>query len=298
MSRSNRHNIAAAFRLGVYIVIAFAVLVVIWQISGHYAQRRWNAEHRASQYSESANRRVVSACSGVNGPALIKCVTEEIAASREDERTEYDLKAQQDSASAAFWMAIISFLTLGTTIVALWFVKGTLEATRQAVRDTGEATEAMREANEIASETAKRQLRAYVGIESISIVDIAMGLKPTAHVVAKNFGQTPADKFDLITYLAMGLHAMENDLLVEDDPGLEHSTLPPGVARRGYPKLDAVVTPEILQALEAGARIYVFGEARYEDVFGEPRVTYFRVYYDKDCKPGFTHNCASGNHAT
>ncbi len=299
MSRSNRDDFAEAFRLAIYLLTAVGFLVVVWQISGTYAERRQNAEHRAHQYADTTDRRIANACATVERSAVLECVTKQVESAREDERTEYDLQAQQDSANAAFWMAWISFATLTATLVALWFVKGTLDATREAVKDTSEATDAMRKANELAEDTARRQLRAYVGIESISVFDVTMGMKPTAHIVVRNFGQTPVDKFDVISYMAFGPVGMEVELTVDENPRLEYSTLPPNVARKGYPKLAAVITPDIFALFDSGAaRIYVFGEARYEDAFGIPRTTYFRAYYDRSCLPGATHNCASGNHAT
>lgn len=299
MSRSNRDDIAEAFRLAIYLMIAVGFLVVVWQISGTYAERRQNAEHRARQYADTTDRRIANACATVERPAVLECITKQVGTAREDERTEYDLQAQQDSADAAFWMAWISFATLTATLVALWFVKGTLDATREAVKDTSEATDAMRKANELAEDTAKRQLRAYVGVQSITIENVVMGLKPSAHIIAKNFGQTPADKFDLISYLALWPPDSENFLVVPSDAEHSYSTLAPGTVSNAYPKLAEVMTPELLTLYGSGAvRIFAFGEIRYEDAFGDPRVTHFRCYMDKDCKPNVTHNCLSGNHAT
>lgn len=95
-----------------------------------------------------------------------------------------DLKAQQSMAKSAnnllapsWWQVWVGlggliglFASLGLNIKSVW-------ATQSALRDQ--------------RETSRHQLRAYVGIEKIS-VDAVAGKKAVANLVAKNFGQTPA----------------------------------------------------------------------------------------------------------
>lgn len=147
-------------------------LWMVWSISAQYTARSVGTEYRASEYAKTTDERISRTCAALVGPAFTECVTEQVKASREDQRTEYDLQAQQDSAEAAFWMAIIGTATLLATLIALWFVKGTLEATRKAVEETGEATAAMKEANRIASTMTAAELRPYVFIERIELTNI------------------------------------------------------------------------------------------------------------------------------
>lgn len=111
--------------------------------------------------------------------------------------TESDLCAQWKAANAAensalwtkwgFWIGVIGSALL------LWQIM----LTRIAVEDTGEATVAMRKANEIARESMERQLRAYLDFNGVkwrrhpskdTPGKIAAGL----FVCIKNYGQTPA----------------------------------------------------------------------------------------------------------
>lgn len=177
MDLKNSADRAVALRLVVYALIIVGALAQIWQISGIYAERRENAKHRANLYAQSANSRIAQACTGISGPTLAECVLNQVEASREDERAEYELKAQQDSADAAFWMVVLSFAALVATLVALWFVKGTLDATRETVKETQRIGEA--------------QVRAYLSIKTLG-----SGLHEDGRVWIKfscnNSGQSPA----------------------------------------------------------------------------------------------------------
>jgi hypothetical protein len=142
---------------------------MIWQISADYTARSIGAAYRAGEYAKTTDERIARTCGGVERAALTKCVAEQVKASREDQRTEYDLQAQQDSAEAAFWMMIVGAATLLSTLAALWFVKRTLDATWKAVEEASEGTKAAviaaetgREANEIAR-AGNRPIMVFTG---------------------------------------------------------------------------------------------------------------------------------------
>ncbi|QUM72500.1 hypothetical protein [Sphingopyxis granuli] len=106
---------------------------------------------------------------------------------------ESDLCAQWRSAKAAeesalwtkwgFWVASAGMIGL------FW----TLYYTRKAVEDTSEATDAMREQNQIAREAMEKQLRAYV---VVSYVEITHNKANPGHIQIaahfQNVGETPA----------------------------------------------------------------------------------------------------------
>ncbi|KPL68879.1 hypothetical protein SZ64_12705 [Erythrobacter sp. SG61-1L] len=82
-------------------------------------------------------------------------MNEKAEAAHDQAHDEQDLAAQQRAASSALATTILSFLALIATGLGLYYVRETLRATLKAVEDTGQATEAMREANRIA-ETSSR----------------------------------------------------------------------------------------------------------------------------------------------
>ena len=279
MFGSNRDNLASAFRLAIYVVTAFGALIVLWQISGLYAERRQNAGHRANSYAESADRRISDVCGRAIGSALINCVTKEVKASREDQRIEYDLLAQQDSADAAFWMAVVSFLSLSATIVALWFVKGTLDATREAVRGTTDATKEMRAANEIAQETATRQLRAYVIIRETTIDGLVPDQNPAISYKLVNVGQTPAYETRHRARIFFGKSVeeiSEQKVTLGDRLFVSRSTLGSNLPSGGGFGLfaNAVLTKADYDRIMAGTLVIGFlAVVSYRDIYKRRRLT-------------------------
>lgn len=106
-----------------------------------------------------------------------------------------DLAAQEASALWAFWMVVASFASVFITAVGTAFLYKQIVLTREAVEDTGRATEAMQRQNEISEEGLEAQARAWL---NITISDpprmhIYNGV-PTirGRVFVENIGKTPA----------------------------------------------------------------------------------------------------------
>jgi hypothetical protein len=114
-------------------------------------------------------------------------------------KDESDLCAQWRAAEAgensAFWAEWGFWITILGSGLLLWQIA----LTREAVQDTGRATEAMREANEIARDTAHRQLRAYLTPKEI-VRDRRFNMNNgegeadylRVQIIIQNTGQTPA----------------------------------------------------------------------------------------------------------
>lgn len=109
-----------------------------------------------------------------------------------DELAVRDLAAQEMMADVAILMAVIALLTVVVTIVGTLLIAWQVKLTRRAVEDTALATDSMRHANEIAEDTSKRQLRAYVATEDHSIIDFVVGQQAGFVCKVYNRGQTPA----------------------------------------------------------------------------------------------------------
>ena len=80
------------------------------------------------------------------------------------QREQRDLIAQESAALWGFWIAVIAFLQLAATVIGLVFIKRTLDATRAAVKEAGDATEAAREAVKETSRVGEAQTRAYLSV--------------------------------------------------------------------------------------------------------------------------------------
>lgn len=88
-------------------------------------------------------------------PCLVEKGIANPQAPQATQREQRDLVAQEAAALWGFWIAAIALLQLVATVIGLFFIKRTLDATWKAVEDTGQATRAMLEANEITKEAQR-----------------------------------------------------------------------------------------------------------------------------------------------
>jgi hypothetical protein len=163
----------------------------IGNVSGHYDHQ---ADRAASQYS-SETRRIINDCFMLpTKAATSECISEVTRASYENERAERELIAQREMADWAWWALVISGLQFLATIITIGFIKLTLEATLEAVTDTGRATDAMLEANQIARQGSKIQLRPYLAGEGAVVSEVTGNDGDFDQIVFKisNKGVTPA----------------------------------------------------------------------------------------------------------
>lgn len=142
------------------------------------------------------------------------------------------------------------------------------------------AANAARHSNEIAQDTAERELRAYVSIAGVARVNDPGDVEGPGFAVlvdVKNDGKTPA--YDVFQWAKIevrefplrerfGFHCVENPSL---------SIIPTSGKTMAFPTFKRQLTPLEEQAIfENGKAIYVYGEVAYRDIFGKGRLTQFR----------------------
>jgi hypothetical protein len=186
----------------------------------------------------------------------------------EDER-QSDLCAQwkaANSASDAAWWAMIGIVvaTIGTTGL-YWQIY----LTRRAVQDTGEATAAMRDANEIAETAARRNLRPFVYVKEMKIIHPQPGFEhPRISILVKNGGQSPA--MTLVVTIGIcfaGRNAAFRFLPYEDMLAGVGNTLPQGGEANPMRQF-LYLTPEAQKPIRDGKRgMYIRASWEYWDFF-------------------------------
>lgn len=210
-----------------------------------------------------------------------------------------DLIAQEDMAYWAMGMFFAAMATFLVTSIGTFLIWRQVKLTRQAVEDTGEATVAMREANEIARDTAKRQLRAYVAPDHFDFNKIEPGCPLRLRLWIKNFGQTPAQLNNWQTEtVALARQPVEGDFTLAKLP------TPPSRATLGAQQAlstslgkGAPYTEELITEIKAGTvHVFLFGVIEYLDRFGDQQTTHFRFELDPSNWHWFA--CAEGNEAT
>jgi hypothetical protein len=171
-------------------------------------------------------------------------------------------------------------ITALATIAIAWFTL-TLRRSTDRLWDAGE-----RQLSYL-SDTADRQLRAYVHVKGATVQKIDKPSERVIKVRIENFGQTPAK--DVV--FRSGEHVREWPLTTEFGGfPADLSTSPSPLAPRNYTEMMVPVSPLSAweeQELQAGrAGIYVWGEITYIDCFDQPRRTWFCFVCEGEGLPG------------
>jgi hypothetical protein len=101
-----------------------------------------------------------------------------------------DLIAQQEMADASIMMGWAAIGTLVITAIGTLFLAWQVKLTREAVKDTGEATDAMQRQNEISEAAQRPWITFEVEVSELSILQDRLILN--YRVTAKNIGKTAA----------------------------------------------------------------------------------------------------------
>lgn len=194
-------------------------------------------------------------------------------------QSESDLCAQWRAANAAedsaFWTKWGVWIAIVGSSLLLWQII----LTRQAVEDTSEATEAMREANEIAERNARKGLRPYIWPEAAWFKVTDEG-EPVAQIVFKNFGQTPALNKQGWTHTWVECFPL-HDALPEapEDMMMGSSVIGPGATSESTQPHGLPLNDCSRAEIEAGrAALYVYGAGTYISLFGKKHMYRF-IYF-------------------
>lgn len=189
---------------------------------------------RTSLYQKYGERRENAFCVDLVGDLLEQCRIEQEQAVRETYHAVRDLEAQRDMSFWALAVFVISAISAGLTLWALWYVRGTLYATLRI----GQA-----------------QTRAYLSIDKFEVRLSENGLSFKATV--KNSGNSPAFAAQII------VKVIDKDGgAINLDPFEEHTV----------PAQSSVEFSECFWIIDTKAisgAIVVKVEIGYADVFGE-----------------------------
>jgi hypothetical protein len=145
--------------------------------------------------------------------------------------------------------------------------------------------------------TARRQLRAYLGIEDFKLSHFSLTEPIRVRVIWKNFGGTPAKRFETHGLVWIAPLPLDDETNFEqggpdEDPVIgRHSrqTIYPGEHRNPRTTeytshaTQVPMPKELMDEVVAGRfAIYVAGKALYRDVFGKKRETPFCQYIMKE----------------
>lgn len=174
-----------------------------------------------------------------------------------------DHKETSDDTSAEWWLVYVTGVLCAITLALAFFTGWLWNATKKLVMG--------------ADRTAKHELRAYMGVDSIQIHQgWTIGSPNRGKLIIRNFGKTMAQNVRI--YIASSHNDATDRFPVEDTNG--HTVTMPGEGM--YFEESIPLKPNTTgQLMEGRGNIYIWGRIDYIDVFQEPRWTTFRFVSDK-----------------
>lgn len=217
------------------LIVVIGAAVLIYVLGQNFGVSAGRDEVTAREHYENAKQNALLSCDERERAAMVQCVTKAIESAQEQSDSRQDLFVQRDMAHSAFWMLILAGSTFGVTALGVWYVRRTLDATLKAVKDTGDATAAMIEANKIA-EISQRPWLDFK-LTPTRPVSLEYGsLMFPADIEIKNYSNTPAtDVKAFWRFFAIGAADVANliDQLIqeaESNDTFNKTTVFPGTA--------------------------------------------------------------------
>ncbi len=184
-----------------------------------------------------------------------------------------DLAAQEASALWAFWMVVASFASVLITAVGTAFLYKQIVLTREAVEDTGKATEAMLMANEIADRNDRNSTMAlrpwfsptgitwkFIVVDETTFIEI--------RIIWKNFGGTPTRNLVFIETPFWGVNTLQLEKIQTNfAPDSVRSIVGPG--QEIWSQQTRLTLAEIDSIFSGAGRLFIYGHAKYQDIFGD-----------------------------
>lgn len=175
----------------------------------------------------------------------------------------------------------------GITIIGSIIALGALGAVFIQTRIAGTATQVAIDQLAVTQDVAKRQLRAYVSIDLAKMENpVCGGCVPSAVITLKNYGQTPAYRWQGWHQVMIGETFDEEHWNVTNPAALPQGggtkgILGPGRTTDFEVRNDRLrLTLHQVQALAEGRlTLFVFGYIRYWDAFDRQQWTTYRYIY-------------------
>lgn len=131
--------------------------------------------------------------------------------------------------------------------------------------------------------SARRQIRAYVGVSEVVVEAQIESYAPRVSLTLKNFGATPAYKIAVAADAQIAFAVDQVPVATSTCKTLGH--LPPGLELRiQRPAVLSIGTAPGDEVDTAYSRIFLYGCVEYVDTFGEPHFTRFRLEEGPDRK--------------
>lgn len=234
--------------------VGLIVILTLVSLALTKHEQKSDAAYQAARHEYDQSKQVVT-----EDAAAHRSYTGE-KAYREEWRAEQDLEAQRDM---AWWSKIASI----ATCIGVFLLAATLWETTRTTAAAAAATRAANKALEHSKETAERELRAYLSIESMNLIRDGDSFNLRTKIV--NDGQTPAR--GVRAWLQMGVRTPAGENIVEEEPG-EQGSASLGTGKWVTVPAQITLTAAEMAQIEGGQRtIFVWGRVTYVDIFDKDR---------------------------
>jgi hypothetical protein len=243
----------------------------MWKVLRDDQAQNVRAERYATYYAEQANERIQRLCMQSSRPALLECVRKEVDATREAQRSEYDLAAQQGMSNFAFWALCLGVGQIALATLGYFALIRTLEQNEDALQGALESNKIANDAVRITQETAKKQLRAYLHVSNLELKSEHVSLASALFWV-KNYGATPARNVLIRSMAFVGDYPFPGDLPDMAEQLAHKSDIPQG-EMHGMDIEITSLTQNIGVVTAGKMALYLIVHVDYEDIDGIPYVT-------------------------
>lgn len=196
----------------------------------------------------------------------------ESAQSREDRDLCQQWRMAQAAESQAGWTEAQFWITLAEVIGLLLVVIYTAKTARDAGRNAAAAEAIVK----VSQETAERQLRAYVHVESIALEYIKESREWMVIATIKNHGLTPAKRCRIRIGVNYGTAQIDMRFCASRAIASRPlGSIPP--SGRTDHSMTVVENNAWDSFVKGRMEMYAWGRIEYEDVSGKARATWFRM---------------------
>ncbi|UYV37662.1 hypothetical protein N4R57_00635 [Rhodobacteraceae bacterium D3-12] len=282
-NRNYRATLFEAFAIGAMIC---GVAVLTYAIGRSVGVDVGRNEVNARQHYEETKSGALAACVGLKATDLRECVIEAVESAQNQAESRQDLHAQQDMSRWAFWMMIISGLTLFVTGLGIVWIRDTLIETRRAVRAADDAVTVTREVGET-------QTRAYVHVEGAEVRWLnALGqFEGTSRqdvmsiiTTTRNTGNTPARWYEIegIVQVMERTQDRPKPLKTEAISVLRWGEIAPHGESRSHVVGEGIIDLFHQVGGNPNRMLRIKGLVRYETEFSEIRESPFAFFVDAE----------------
>jgi hypothetical protein len=154
-----------------------------------------------------------------------------------------------------------------------------LRISRDAARTAQNSAEAASRMAQTMKETAERQLRAYISVETQQLRDKeGKSIPGRAGFMIKNRGLTPAHKVRHWARTLVREYPLNGPLTEKEGKSGSMTVLAPGEEQVITLPFPPVTEQQTGDAIEWKIAMYFYGEVIYEDAFGVERHTRFKLF--------------------